>query len=57
MAVLVQGSAEITNALQYVQADFMTRIYDRNKNEFTSCMTETVNFIFNRINNILREKQ
>ncbi|KAA1217149.1 hypothetical protein AWJ09_04630 [Vibrio cholerae] len=34
---------EIANALGYAREDSVSRIYDRNKDEFTSGMTETVN--------------
>jgi len=53
---LAKGSSELANALQYARADFVTRIYDRNKDESTPCMTETVNLTFNGINNSLCEK-
>ncbi|ATW30373.1 hypothetical protein BJP41_08645 [Candidatus Williamhamiltonella defendens] len=51
-----KSSAELANALQYARADFVTRIYDPKKDEFTPCMTETVNLTFNGIHNSLCEK-
>ncbi|EOW9244899.1 Bro-N domain-containing protein [Vibrio cholerae] len=34
---------EVANALGYAREDSVSRIYDRNKDEFSSAMTETVN--------------
>ncbi|PAV02630.1 hypothetical protein CBG25_09735, partial [Arsenophonus sp. ENCA] len=36
-------SAELARALEYAHTDAVTRIYNRNKDEFSPCMTETVN--------------
>ncbi|MFP9227582.1 BRO-N domain-containing protein [Pectobacterium cacticida] len=37
------SAVEIAQALQYKSEDAVSRIYRRNADEFTSCMTETVN--------------
>ncbi|MGG2142315.1 BRO-N domain-containing protein [Symbiopectobacterium sp. RP] len=44
-------SAELAKALEYSRVDSVTRIYDRNKDEFTPCMTETVNLTVFRKSN------
>ncbi|WP_034250546.1 BRO-N domain-containing protein, partial [Arsenophonus nasoniae] len=49
-------SAVLAKALEYSRIDSVTRIYDRNKDEFTPGMSMTVNLTFNGINNSLREK-
>ncbi|WP_339053334.1 BRO-N domain-containing protein [Arsenophonus endosymbiont of Crataerina pallida] len=49
-------SSVLAKALEYSRIDSVTRIYDRNKDEFTSGMSMTVNLTFNGINNSLREK-
>lgn len=36
-------SVELAKALKYKRSDSISRIYSRNQDEFTSCMTETVN--------------
>ncbi|KAF0754813.1 hypothetical protein E3U36_04645 [Arsenophonus endosymbiont of Aphis craccivora] len=37
-------SAEIAKALEYTETDAVTKILNRNKDEFSECMTTTVNF-------------
>ncbi|WGM00062.1 BRO-N domain-containing protein [Arsenophonus nasoniae] len=49
-------SSVLSKALEYSRIDSVTRIYDRNKDEFTPGMSMTVNLTFNGINNSLREK-
>ncbi|HGJ5883109.1 Bro-N domain-containing protein [Arsenophonus sp.] len=36
-------SAEIARALEYTETDAVTKIFNRNKDEFSECMTTTVN--------------
>lgn len=49
-------SSVLAKALQYARGDFVTRIYERNKDEFTSCMTETVNLTVSSNINGLQHK-
>lgn len=36
-------SAELARALEYTETDAVTKIFNRNKDEFSECMTTTVN--------------
>ena len=49
-------AATLAIALGYSRGDHVTRIYNRNADEFTSCMSINVNLTFNGINNSLRQK-
>ncbi|WP_339053790.1 BRO-N domain-containing protein [Arsenophonus endosymbiont of Crataerina pallida] len=50
-------STELARALQYQQIDSVTKIFNRNKDEFTSCMTQTVNLtVSGKINGLQHKK-
>ncbi|MGL1097564.1 BRO-N domain-containing protein [Vibrio vulnificus] len=49
-------AAQIGRALGYAREDSVSRIYDRNQDEFSSGMSMTVNLTVNGINNSLRQK-
>lgn len=49
-------AATLAAALEYARSDQVTRIYSRNADEFTPCMSLTVKMTFNGLNNSLREK-
>ncbi|CAH8197097.1 BRO-N domain-containing protein [Vibrio aestuarianus] len=49
-------ASQIGTALGYAREDSVSRIYDRNRDEFSSGMSMTVNLTVNGINNSLREK-
>ncbi|GHW96052.1 BRO family, N- domain protein [Vibrio cholerae] len=50
------SAAQIGKALGYAREDSVSRIYDRNQDEFSSGMSMTVNLTVNGINNSLRQK-
>ena len=50
-------AAQIAKALGYAREDSVSRIYDRNKVEFTAGMTTTVKLTVNGIGNSQREKE
>lgn len=50
------SAAQIGKALGYAREDSVSRIYDRNRDEFSSGMSMTVNLTVNGINNSLRQK-
>ncbi|MGJ8757416.1 BRO-N domain-containing protein [Acinetobacter sp. HC8-3S] len=50
-------SSELAHALGYAREDSVSRIYDRNSDEFNSQMTLTVKLMVNGINESLREKE
>lgn len=50
-------SSELAHALGYAREDSVSRIYDRNSDEFSSQMTLTVKLTVNGINESLREKE
>lgn len=50
-------SADLANALGYAETDSVTKIYNRNKDEFTSNMTMTVKLTANGINGSTRQKE
>lgn len=49
-------ASDLANALGYARADAVSRIFDRNQDEFDGCMSLTVNLTVNGINNSLRHK-
>ncbi|MGT0150090.1 BRO-N domain-containing protein [Vibrio metschnikovii] len=49
-------ATQIGTALGYAREDSVSRIYDRNRDEFSSGMSMTVNLTVNGINNSLRQK-
>lgn len=51
------ASSELARALGYAREDSVSRIYDRNSDEFTSDMTLTVKLTVNGINESMREKE
>ncbi|MGL5289215.1 MAG: BRO-N domain-containing protein [Aeromonas sp.] len=50
-------AAQIAQALGYAREDAVSRIYARNTDEFTPCMTMTVKLTANGINNSMRENE
>ncbi|WP_051303285.1 BRO-N domain-containing protein [Psychromonas aquimarina] len=50
-------SSDLAKALGYKAMDSVTKIFNRNQDEFSACMTLTVNLTVNGINNSLREKE
>lgn len=50
-------STELAKALEYADAKSITKIYSRNKDEFTPAMSMVVNMTTNGINNSLRTKK
>ncbi|OBY75236.1 BRO-N domain-containing protein [Acinetobacter gyllenbergii] len=50
-------SSELAHALGYAREDSVSRIYDRNSDEFNSQMTLTVKLTVNGINESMREKE
>lgn len=50
------SATDIAKALGYAREDSVSRIYDRNSDEFSSAMSMTVNLTVNGINNSLRKK-
>ena len=50
-------SSELARALGYAREDSVSRIYDRNSDEFNSQMTLTVKLTVNGINESMREKE
>lgn len=50
-------SSDLAKALGYAKSDSVSRIYDRNADEFTPCMSLTVKLTVNGINNSSREKE
>lgn len=51
------SSADLAKALGYAETDSVTKIYNRNKDEFTSNMTMTVKLTANGINGSTRQKE
>ena len=49
-------ASDLAAALGYARADSVSRIFDRNQDEFTDAMSLTVNLTVNGINNSLRQK-
>lgn len=49
-------AANLAIALEYSRGDKITQIYNRNVDEFTSCMSINLSLRFNGLNNSLREK-
>ncbi|HBR6619853.1 TPA: transcriptional regulator [Klebsiella pneumoniae] len=49
-------AATLASALEYSRGDKITQIYNRNADEFTSCMSFNLKMRFNGLNNSLREK-
>lgn len=50
------SATDIAKALGYAREDSVSRIYDRNSDEFSSLMSITVNLTVNGINKSLRKK-
>ncbi|CDT98628.1 conserved hypothetical protein [Vibrio coralliirubri] len=50
------SATDIAKALGYAREDSVSRIYDRNSDEFSNVMSMTVNLTVNGINNRLRKK-
>lgn len=49
-------STELACALEYADSKSITKLYTRNKDEFTAAMSMVVNMTTNGINNSLRTK-
>jgi prophage antirepressor-like protein len=50
-------STDLAKALGYKDSSSVTRIFNRNEDEFTACMSLTVNLTVNGINNSSRDKE